>query len=155
MLENIQQDFQYEILFSANNTLKGSINEINVDIIAHRYPYIEPPLNEMDIHMLSLPDIAAMKLNAISTSGQRSKDFIDLYYLSELYTVHDLISFYKAKYRQGNEMVILKSLVYFDDVDLADWPILMKDPELKWDDVKKHLTTIVREYIRTQGKGFE
>jgi len=155
ILENIQHDFSFKVLYSANNTLKGSIHEINTDIIAHRYPYIEPPLTESGIEMLSLPDIAAMKLNAISTSGQRSKDFIDLYYLSALYTVQELIAFYTTKYSQGNNVVVLKSLVYFDDVDLADWPVLVKDPELTWNDVKKHLTAIVREYIKTQGKGFE
>ena len=87
-----------------------------------------------------------MKLNAVSVSGQRSKDFIDLYYLSGLYGIDEMLAFYQKKYSQDNDSFILKSLVYFDEVDLSDWPVLIKDPSLKWDTVKKHLTTLVLKY---------
>jgi hypothetical protein len=100
--------------------------------------------------VLSLRDIAAMKLNAISTSGQRSKDFIDIYYLSEHFDIESMLSFYKAKYNQDNDTFILKSLIYFDDVDMADWPVLVKDPSLKWTRIKKRLTTLVMEYVKTR-----
>lgn len=35
----------------------------------------------------SLEDFAAMKLNAISNSGKRLKDFIDVYYLLEHFSM--------------------------------------------------------------------
>lgn len=153
LLEKIHQDFNYQLSFTAGNTLNGSINTIKVDLLAHRYPYLNPPVSISGIHTLSLPDIIAMKLNAIATSGQRSKDFIDIYYLSELFTMENLLSFYKAKYNQDNDTFILKSLIYFDEVDLSDWPYLIKDPALKWEKVKKHLTSLVLAYVKDQGRG--
>ena len=66
MLENLVQDFDFNLLFSAPNTLKGAISEIEVDIIAHRYKLIFSPLTEDNINILSEQDIIAMKLNAIS-----------------------------------------------------------------------------------------
>ena len=81
LLEQIHQDFSYQLFFTASNTLKGCIGRINVDILAHRYKLLAEPEIFNGISILSLPDIIAMKLNAISTSGQRSKDFIDIYYL--------------------------------------------------------------------------
>jgi hypothetical protein len=153
LLEAIQQDFSYQISHTATNTLKGSIHNIKVDLIAHRYPYLNPPVTISGIQALSLPDITAMKLNAIVTSGQRSKDFIDIYYLADYFTVENMLSFYKAKYSQEKDTFLLKSLIYFDEVDLSDWPVLIKDRSLKWSAIKKKLTSLVLNYTRQQSKG--
>jgi len=148
LLENIHQDFQYQLTFTAGNTLKGSIDNIEVDFLAHRYPYILNPVTLSGIIMLSMQDIAAMKFNAISTSGQRSKDFIDIYYLLEYFDLKTMLSFYRTKYNQENDTFILKSLIYFDEVDLSDWPVLVKKPNLKWNDVKRRLEKSVMQYIK-------
>ena len=139
MLENLVQDFDFRLLFSAANTLKGSIGETEVDIIAHRYNLINNPVKEGSIRILSEPDIIAMKLNAISTSGQRIKDFVDIYYLLDKYDLKTILGFYLEKYNQPNDLLILKSLIYFDDVEESEWPILIKAPDLKWKDVKRKI----------------
>ena len=77
ILENLSADFVFQLFFSASNTIKGSINGIQIDILAHRYPLVGEPLFAENISMLSIEDITAMKLNAITVSGQRVKDFID------------------------------------------------------------------------------
>lgn len=128
--------------------LKGSINQVKVDILAHRYPLLNDPLMIEGISMLSVEDIVAMKLNAISVSGQRVKDFIDIYYLLEAYTVEEMISLYKMKYQQYNEVNVLKSLSWFDDVDLGDWPVIIKNPELKWCDVKKKIKKATNTWLK-------
>jgi hypothetical protein len=73
MIENLHVDYPFQIYSSAINTLKGSIFDIKVDILAHRYKYLQQPVTISDMQVLSLPDLVAMKLNDISTSGQRSK----------------------------------------------------------------------------------
>lgn len=151
LLENIHQDFNYQLSFTASNTLKGSIKRVKVDFLAHRYPHLNPPVTIDDIHMLSLEDLIAMKLNAISTSGQRSKDFIDIFTLLDQFDVGQMLSFYQKKYGQQNDTFILKSLIYFDDADLSDWPVLILNPDLTWDDVKKRLEKSVLEYARANG----
>jgi hypothetical protein len=146
LLENIHQDFSYKLFFTASNTLKGSIENINVDILAHRYKYIAETQEVHGVKLLSIPDIIAMKLNAISTSGQRSKDFIDIYYLLEKYKLEKMLDFYREKYDQENISFILKSLIYFEEVNLADWPVMIRDPKLKWVDVKKRIEKEVLDY---------
>lgn len=148
LLEQIHQDYSYKLLYTASNTLKGSIGNINVDILAHRYKLIAEPENVHGNVLLSIPDITAMKLNAISTSGQRSKDFIDIYYLLNIYDLENMLKFYQKKYDQQNVAFILKSLIYFKDVDLSDWPVLIENPKLKWVDVKKRIEKAVLEYSR-------
>lgn len=151
ILENLSTDFNFKLFFSANNTIKGSIDNVQVDILAHRYPLISEPLTEERITMLSLQDIIALKLNAITTSGQRVKDFIDLFYLLREFNLSEMIGFYKTKYKQYNEVNVLKSITYFNDVDLADWPQIIDSPSLKWDEIKKSLTTATRKYIKEKG----
>ena len=148
MLENLSADFPFKLYFSANNTLKGSINGIQVDILAHRYPLVCEPLVIDDISMLSREDIAAMKLNAISVSGQRVKDFIDIFYLLDLYSVEEMIGFYKIKYLQYNEVNVLKSLTWFEDVDLSDWPVILKTPKLKWGTITKKIKDATNIFLK-------
>ncbi len=152
LLEKIHQDFPFQIHFTDLNTLKGSIGDVRVDILAHRYPWIEKRVDLKGIFLASTPDIIAMKLNAISTSGQRSKDFIDIFYLLDHYTLPEMLRFYTKKYNQNNTAHVLKSMIYFDDADLADWPVLIKDPKLKWDRVKRKIEQKVMDYVRSENK---
>lgn len=147
MLENLSADFPFHLFFSANNTIKGSINNVQIDILAHRYPLVGEPVILENISMLSVEDIIAMKLNAISVSGQRVKDFIDIYFLLDEYSVEEMIAFYKKKYTQYNEANVLKSLCWFEDVDHSDWPILLKTPKLKWETVKRKITKATSIYL--------
>lgn len=150
LLENLVQDFKFELLFSAPNTLRGSISGFKVDIIAHRYHILEDIVSEDNMHLLSEPDIIAMKLNAISTSGQRIKDFIDIYYLLDKYDLKTMLNYYQSKYNQESNMLVLKSLIYFDDVDETEWPFLIKEPDLKWKDVKRKIDKTVISYTRAR-----
>ena len=146
--ENIISDFQFQLSFSAPDTLKGFIKNVKVDLLAHNYKYIGDPVRLGRISVLSEKDICAMKLNVIAISGQRPKDFIDIWYLLRKFEVPEILGFYRMKYNQTNDAVILKSLLYFDDVDVADWPILISDPALKWTTVKKDIEKKVLNYIK-------
>lgn len=81
-------------------------------------------------------------------SGQRSKVFDDNYYLLNSYTLGNMLEFYQEKYEQQNRAFVLKSLIYFDDVDLSDWPALIENPKLKWIDIKSRIEKLVIRYSR-------
>jgi hypothetical protein len=149
LIESLQQDYALQLYYTAPNTIKGHIDDVNIDIIAHRYPYLREPSGIDGIRILSEPDILAMKLNAISVSGQRSKDFIDIYFVLERgYLMSEIMDFYRKKYSQEGDMHVIKALVYFHDVDLSDWPVLLRRTDLKWPEVKARIETEVKEYLR-------
>lgn len=148
MLERIQQDFSYQLFSTAEHTLKGRIGSINVDIIAHRYSYIREPESREGISLLSVPDLIAMKLNAISVSGQRTKDFVDIYYSFNRYSISEMVDFYKVKYNQESAAHVLKSLIYFEDVYWGDWPVLIQDPKPEWRDVKEKIEREVKGFVK-------
>jgi len=93
LMENLTADYSFNLFFSANNTIKGSIDNVKVDLLSHRYPLINKPVVEEKIELLSTQDLIAMKLNAISGSGQRVKDFIDIYYLLQNFSIDQMIGF--------------------------------------------------------------
>ena len=93
---------------------------------------MRPPITEEGITFLSKEDIAAMKLNAIINSGQRLKDFIDIYFLLEHFSIKDMLDFFETKYPNTNPLIALKAVSYFGDIDeTADPPKLPKPLPLK------------------------
>jgi hypothetical protein len=112
-----------EINATAKNTLTGFINGIKVDLLAHRYPYVEQPLLQEGIRLCSMKDIAAMKLNAITGNGTRIKDFIDVAFLSCEMPLAEMLKAYQTKY-ESNPYTALRSLLYFEDI-IFDEPVQM------------------------------
>ena len=72
-------------------TLLGFINGIKIDCIRYNYPFIQPVFIQDNIRLCSMPDIAAMKLVAISQNGTRLKDFVDVAYLSTKMSLHEMV----------------------------------------------------------------
>jgi len=125
-----------QILKKSKNILIYSLNGIKVDFVNYQYPNLETPIVEEHIRMLSLADIAAMKLNAISGRGSR-KDFVDLYFLLNLFPLHRLLEFYKSKFSDGSEFLVLKSLVYFEDAEKEEMPRMIIP--VKWEEIKSKI----------------
>lgn len=123
----VKNKFAYNEIYRRNNTIIGLINDIKVDFIKHDYPYIIPPISEEGIRYLSKEDVAAMKLHAIIQSGKRLKDFIDIYFLLQYFSMDEMIRFFMEKYTYSNPLIALKAVTYFDDIDEnIDPPKLLK-----------------------------
>ena len=123
------------------NTLKGFFDGIKVDFITHAYPLVAPiVVMENNIRMYAVKDIAAMKLNAIAGNGTRLKDFIDIAWISTMMPFSEMLNAYEAKYR-SNCFPVLKSLLYFDDIDFNE-PIQMTGEKFQWETIGKRLEMI-------------
>jgi len=59
-----------------------------------------------------------------------------------------MLGFFKKKYSQYNEVNVLKSLTWFDDVNLSEWPVLLKNPKLKWGSIKKRIMEATLIYFK-------
>ena len=132
IMDVIDRKYVFEKKYSRKNTIIGFINNIKVDFITHSYNFVNLPVTEEGITYLSKEDIAAMKLNALCNSGQRLKDFIDVYYLLQYFSVNDMVGFFELKYPNTNSLIALKALNYFDDIDESiDPPKLLNPVSLK------------------------
>ena len=123
----------------SKNILILSVDGIKVDFVNYKYPLLENIKVIDNIRLVSQPDIAAMKLNAIVGRGSK-KDFIDLYFLLQTYSLQEMISFFNKKFADGSEFMVLKSLHYFDDADLEEMPE-MTNP-IHWDEIKAKIKSL-------------
>lgn len=138
LIDFIKSKYSFTPFFHRKNTIIGTVNNIKVDFIRHNYSYVLPPITEEGITFLSKEDIAAMKLNAIMSSGKRLKDFIDIYFLLEHFTMSQMLDFFVLKYPDTNPLIPLKAVTYFDDIDPnIDPPKLLKPLPLQ--EIKKRI----------------
>jgi len=146
LLEFLEQNYNFKSDYIAKNTLKGSIKDVKIDFITHKYPLVKPIVEIEGVKLYTEEDIAAMKLNAIAGNGTRSKDFVDLYFLLKKHSVEQLLQFYKSKYQTRNILHVIKSMVYFDDISLQDWPELILEKNLNLQKIKINIKKMLKAY---------
>lgn len=133
-LEVLKKLGTVQIVKKSKNILICSVNGIKVDFVNYQYRLLESPLLEGNLRLVKKKDIAAMKLNAVAGRGS-IKDFIDIYFLLNEFSINEMIGFYLQKYPDGSEFMVRKSITYFDDADNEVAPILFHD--ISWSEIKK------------------
>ena len=137
------QTYHFQADFMERSTVKGEIDGVQIDCIAHCYPWLKPCRMEDGWRLADLEDIAAMKLNAIAGNGTRIKDFIDVAYLSSVFSLQQMLGFYEQKYH-SNTLMPLKGLIFFDDINKNE-PMRMADGNpLQWKRIEKRLLMMDR-----------
>lgn len=116
-LREALSEYTFSATLLKNNTVLSMVNGIKTDFVRHDYPYLAPFVEEDGIRMLSKEDICAMKVHAIAQSGKRIKDFIDIYYLLEHFSISTVVELFAKKYNYISPMVAIKALNHFDDID--------------------------------------
>lgn len=133
-LEVLKKFGTVQVIKKSKNILICSVNGIKVDFVNYQYRLLESSLLEGNLRLVKKKDIAAMKVNAIAGRGS-IKDFIDVYFLLNEFSINEMIDFYLQKYSDGSEFMVRKSLTYFDDADNEEAPILFHD--ISWSEIKK------------------
>ncbi len=102
------------IVEQRNHTLLLYIQSVKVDIVLHRYPYLQKVETIEGIRLASVPDIIAMKLNAI-TRRSTKKDFFDIAELLNDYTLKAMLGFFSKKYAATDIGFVVRSLEHVGD----------------------------------------
>lgn len=99
------------------NTLSVFIdNHIKLSFFTFEYKLIGKSVKEEYLRLASISDIACMKFSAIA-SRARSKDYIDLYFILRTNRLEDLLMKCAKKMPDLDTNLILKSLVFFEDIE--------------------------------------
>ena len=142
ILDSIRDISEVIIINQSRAILILNTGGIKTDFVRYRYPLLNPIVEIEGIRLLSTLDIGAMKLAAITNRG-RKRDFFDLFFLLQTYTLRNLMDAYNAKYSDGSEFLVNKSLVYFEDAEEDDMPEVF-DAAVTW--------TLVKETIEQEVK---
>lgn len=115
------------------------INGVKTDFISHRYPVIKPAETIDGIRIMSLPDIAALKLHAIVNNGTRIKDFVDIHFMLEKMTLSEMYTAYEAKYHPNTSRDVAKlALRDHTSINFKD-NVVLADGDLEWHKINARL----------------
>jgi hypothetical protein len=145
MLDILHPLGKVKIMKQSRNILITDVNGVKVDFVNYRYPVLKDIIEIDGIRLLSTADISAMKFGAVAGRG-RKRDFIDIFFLLQEYSLTEMMAFYNAKYFDGSEMMVARSLTYFDDADGDEDLELLKDAD--WNTVKKTISKTVNSLYR-------
>ena len=141
---DLLKDFKpISIVTQSKNILVLNVQNVKVDFVNYQYPLISELIMGENIRLHSIPDIAAMKLAAIAGRG-RKRDFYDLYFLLQKFPLSMIIDFYNQKYPDGSEMMVARSLTFFEDANEDESPRLLEDV-VSWNEVKE----VILEQVKT------
>ena len=144
----LELHFSDRFLYKKQHTAFGIfcfIDQIKVDIVYYPHKPIEACRVVEGIRFYSDADIAAMKIQAILGRGKK-KDFWDLYELLQRYSLQQIIDWHKRKYPgQMLAISIPHAITYFVDAEDSETPVSFKGQT--WDQVKKEISKVVRDYL--------
>lgn len=116
---------------------------IKVSFMAYPYPLLRSTVMAETIDLADPVDIGCMKLSAI-TGRAAMKDYVDLYFILQRIPLPELLDQCSRKLPMLDRMLILKSLVFFDDLD--DEPIrYLEGHQVSFNRIKEFL----KEQVRT------
>ena len=131
-----------------NGTVQSlRVNNVKVDLVNYPYPWLDDAIEEGNIRLAGLRDIAAMKLSAVANRG-RKKDFIDVARLLDVFSLDQMLSLYKEKFSVSELSFPLRGLMYFDDAEEDPMPEMF-DSNFTWENVKKTVVAATRKYVLT------
>lgn len=124
----------------APNSLTLDLQGTKLDFLRHAYPLLGPTEKIEGVRLLSLPDVAAMKLNATANRGAK-KDFFDLCELQRHQPLPTMLEWFETKYRSADRFTVIRSLGWFEDAELEPDPVPLNGDD--WQLVKTHLRNMV------------
>jgi len=143
----LERKFKEVILLQkAEETLIVKVDSVAISFFQYPYSLIFPLIKYQNFPSLSSKeDIAAMKIIAISDRGTK-RDFIDIYFLLEDFSLKEIFGFVKKKYPNFNIYVGLRGLTYFTDAEKRQKRKLYLFRSVFWNKVKKFLIEEVKKY---------
>ena len=141
-------DAGHSVEGAENGTVQSlRVNNVKVDLVNYPYPWLDDAIEEGNIRLAGLRDIAAMKLSAVANRG-RKKDFIDVARLLDAFSLDQMLSLYKEKFSVSELSFPLRGLMYFDDAEEDPMPEMF-DSNFTWENVKKTVVAATRKYVLT------
>jgi predicted nucleotidyltransferase component of viral defense system len=120
------------------------VNGVKVDMVNYSYQWLEAPIDMEGVRMAGLKDIAAMKIAAITNRGTR-KDFVDIYFLLQRFSLQQILNLYLQKYPDATMFPVMQSVAYFADAEKKPMPQMFIP--LEWREVKATIQKAVTNLV--------
>lgn len=146
LLKILQTIGNVNILLNKPPFLQLQVDNVKMDLLKFPYEFVQEHEIIDNVRLVSIENIAVMKLLAISRRGVK-KDFYDLYFILERYTLAEILTLFSKKLPNIDMFHILKSLIYFGDADPEPDPKMLI--KVSWAVVKKTIKFKTKAYLKT------
>jgi hypothetical protein len=124
----------------------GYIDGIKIDFVKEFDNWLKPVQHFDEIRLAQMEDVAPMKLKAITKRG-RKRDFVDLYFLLQIFSVQELLNLYKQRTGQEEIIHVITSMTYFEDAENDEMPYMF-NKKITWQTIKKKITAGVLKHSK-------
>ena len=135
----------------AKGTVGGWIGKTWLSFLYAPFPLLDAPVDALDfsLTLLSLADLAAMKVLAVAQRGSR-RDFVDLFVLHHHagLPLERALALFQQKYAGQNYSLahVIKALGYLEDAESEPMPKMLQP--LRWDEVRSFFLSESRRLMR-------
>ena len=137
-IKKVFSDFRILKIQEDKNTLTVLIDDnIKISFFSYDYNLLKDKIEEENFYLASKEDIACMKLSAILGRAS-NKDYVDLYFILQEIDLSCLLDLANKKFSDIDINLILKSLVYFDDME-EEKMLYKNNFQIDFEDIKKFL----------------
>ena len=145
-IRRIENTFQ--IISAEEGSLIAEVGGIKVSLFKYDYEFLEKPVIYRKIRIAGIPDIASMKVIAISQRGTK-RDFVDLFVILQEMPFHKIADHMMRRFgkERVNPVHIGKSLVYFSDADSDPEPAYLENRKIKWEKIKSFFRGHVKQFV--------
>ncbi len=140
----------FQLARRGKGTVGGWIEDTWLSFLYAPFPLLDTPkeVPDLTLRLLSLPDLAAMKVLAVAQRGSR-RDFIDLYVLHHQagLSLEQAVVWFRQKYADQNYNLahVLRALGYLEDAESEPMPTMLRP--LSWHDVRVFFLTESRRLM--------
>lgn len=129
-------------------TFIGQASKIDISFFYYDHPLLEPLIKTEYLNILPVPDIAAMKLIALTDRGVR-RDFLDLYVVAKEHGLDKIFRWTSKKFPHYDLHFCIKALTYFEDAekDASGRGIKLKE-DASWAEIKNFLMRETKRLVK-------
>lgn len=128
----------FPITYKAEGTIYAEVSKVKISFFYYPYKLLYELNRINSLNIADLLDILPMKVNAVINRGSK-KDFIDIYFIMKHLNLgsRDVLNICMSKFKNMNEIIFRKSMVYFEDADKEIMPKMIE--KVGWEEVKDYL----------------
>lgn len=134
----------FSVLKESPHGFAGFSKSVKLDLYTWNIPFLLPPIEADGLRMAALPDIAALKLDAI-ISRKEEKDFRDVHALLSVFSLAELLTFYRERIPHRDLRLVIDHLAAAPAADRQESIGLFKPVE--YDTVAADIILAIQNHL--------
>ncbi len=134
----------FTVIKESPHGFAGVFDEVKLDLYTWNVPFLLPSIESDGLRMAAMPDIAALKLDAI-INRKEEKDFRDVHALLSIYSLAELLAFYRERIPHRDLRLVIDHLAAAPAADRQQSIVLLR--EIDYAEVTEKILQAIRSHL--------